>query len=1210
MEMEPIEKEKKDNKDRKHKKDRKEKGKQSDTEEATVDLEHGRIIDEDEDEMKRKDTFIGALEEFQPKTYKVTEEEKARYRAKRQAKRDRMERKRALRRAKKKGQAEGVSMERKVTDNTRFKVTPHEMVELVDFDKREDAKHVMMIKEKGGLEGLAGLLQTDLKTGLDTSRETEKFRERQYWFGRNFIEPPPPMPLWKMVWENLQDRILQILLAGAAINLVLGMIFEGPAQGWLEGVAIFVAVAIVVFVTSGNNYLKERKFRAIMLLQGQRMVKVRRDGKILQILNSDVLVGDIVQLESGDEIPADGLFIEGNRFAVDESPLTGETIPVKKSELRPFVFAGTQVAEGSGTVLVTTVGALSTGGQIQALLNEQRKDGTPLQDKLEVLAKQIGFVGVLAGLITFFALDLRWIIVTATTDDFFSWGSFEEVVHAFVLGVTLVVVAVPEGLPLAVTISLAYSMSKMIKDKNFVRHLAASETMGEATAICSDKTGTLTENRMTVTKAFVGGIEDPTSQTLPKLAAEVLLEGISVNSTAHVQKIDSPTPVFVGNKTEGALLVYAHKLGCEYDTIRKSRNKIGEIPFSSARKRMSTIIVTADGARVYTKGASEIVLGLCSSMITPQGEVVPLDPDTRAKYEQMIISYASQGLRTLTLGYRQVSGVPKFGEPEEEKALEQELTFIAVVGIKDPVRKEVPDAVKICQRAGLKVRMVTGDNILTAKHIATECGILTPDGVALEGPEFRKMDEPTRDAILPKLAVLARSSPQDKFILVSRLRKLGDVVAVTGDGTNDGPALKEADVGFAMGIAGTDVAKNASDIILLDDNFSSIVKAILWGRNVYDCIRKFLQFQLGVNIVAIVVTVVSALITGEAALSAVQLLWVNLIMDTFGALALATDSPLPSILFRPPHRRDESIVSVEMLIYMGGQAIYQMIVLLFILFYGYHWFSDTHDEVRIHTYVFTTFILLQVANMLQARVLGGQINFVRDLHKNPYFIPLMVIIIGVQILFVTFVGAFVSTRSLHIAEWLICFAFVLPNFLWGLLLRFFIRKYENRRVRREAIYAEITLEEIEQKAANALRNTSKARTEAGWNKFRTAVFFMSRYNKAHKSHEEEQKHLLNRRDDLLLGPLPPERKASKPAAERKVSKAEEPKISPKGTASSSAADVPKEKPKEWEFGAEQPAQPPAAAEEQAPEKKEKKKHKKKHRKERAGDEVTAETTSS
>jgi P-type Ca2+ transporter type 2C len=778
------------------------------------------------------------------------------------------------------------------------------------------------------------------------------------------------------------------------------------------------------------------------------------------------------------------LFVTGNRLVIDESPLTGESLPVKKSATSPYLFSGCQVSEGSGRMLVTAVGTRSSGGQIQELLNEAQSEETVLQQKLKIVAVLIGKVGFASGLATFIGLTIRLVIIwvqgtpasihgcgaQGTTYTTSTMGYVQVMAINFVIGLTVVVVAVPEGLPLAVTISLAFSMFKMMKDNCFVRHLDAAETMGEATCICTDKTGTLTENRMTVVRVMIGdkkyngsgsGSGDGTTDefsvaTFDDRARDILTEGICVNSDCFLKKSENGLDLFIGSATEGALLVFARKLNVSYDQVRKDVSRVdnGVWSFSSERKRMSTLVIprckapqSATKYRLYSKGASEIILKRCKFVLDPTGTAVnPLNQEQFNQISKIITKWAGDGLRTIGLAFKNMdqaittldtdNGVP---EPDNDN-----LIWVGLVGIKDPVRKEVPGAVRICQRAGITVRMVTGDNLLTACKIAEECGIMFGDGIAIEGPVFRAMTRQQKIDIIPKLQVVARSSPSDKHTLVSLLKDLGEVVAVTGDGTNDAPALKEADVGFAMGIAGTQIARNACDIVLLDDNFVSLVSSIRWGRNVLNSIRKFLQFQLGVNLVAITITFLGSISYGKSPLSTVQLLWVNLIMDTFGALALATDDPDDDILLQPPHSRNASLLSTRMIIYILNQFFYQISSLLIIMFgnttlfpaYGYD--ADVLDgalSVRTTTMVFTVFIFCQITNEIMARQLNGELNPFENFFRNKIFLIILVIIIAIQLLGIYVGSSILSTTTLNGRDWGICLGFAGGNMVFTFFVR-------------------------------------------------------------------------------------------------------------------------------------------------------------------------------
>uniref|UniRef100_A0A4W6FFU6 Calcium-transporting ATPase n=1 Tax=Lates calcarifer TaxID=8187 RepID=A0A4W6FFU6_LATCA len=903
--------------------------------------------------------------------------------------------------------------------------------------------------------------------------------------------------------------------------------------GWIEGAAILLSVVCVVLVTAFNDWSKEKQFRGLQSrIEQEQKFTVVRGGQVIQINVSEIVVGDIAQVKYGDLLPADGVLIQSNDLKIDESSLTGESDHVKKSvQEDPMMLSGTHVMEGSGKMVVTAVGVNSQTGIIFTLLGageeaegegeeakkekdkkkEERKkkekkdkksknkdganvemqplneDGEPekkknlpkkeksvLQGKLTKLAVQIGKAGLFMSTLTVIILITRFLIDTFWIQGV-PWTSeclpiyVQFLVKFFIIGVTVLVVAVPEGLPLAVTISLAYSVKKMMKDNNLVRHLDACETMGNATAICSDKTGTLTMNRMAVVQAYIAGSyykKVPKPHMIPAKILDLLIWGIGVNC-AYTTKIMPPEkegglPRQVGNKTECALLGLTLDLQRDYQTIRNEipEEKLYKVyTFNSARKSMSTVLKNHDGSyRMFSKGASEILLRKCSKILKENGktkDLKPLDRDLLMK--KVIEPMASEGLRTICLAYRDFPAAD--GEPDwdNEAHILSGLTCIAVVGIEDPVRPEVPDAIRKCQRAGITVRMVTGDNINTARAIAVKCGILQPDDdfLCMEGKEFNRrirnelgeIEQERIDKIWPMLRVLARSSPTDKHTLVkgiidSTVLEQRQVVAVTGDGTNDGPALKKADVGFAMGIAGTDVAKEASDIILTDDNFSSIVKAVMWGRNVYDSISKFLQFQLTVNVVAVIVAFTGACITQDSPLKAVQMLWVNLIMDTFASLALATEPPTEALLLRNPYGRKKPLISRTMMKNILGHAIYQLTVIFTLLFVGETLFDiDSGRNAPLHapasqhyTIVFNTFVLMQIFNELNARKIHGERNVFEGVFKNPIFCTIILGTLLIQVVIVQFGGKPFSCASLTVDQWLWCVFLGIGSLLWGQLV--------------------------------------------------------------------------------------------------------------------------------------------------------------------------------
>nr|XP_051687865.1 plasma membrane calcium-transporting ATPase 2 isoform X8 [Oryctolagus cuniculus] len=738
--------------------------------------------------------------------------------------------------------------------------------------------------------------------------------------------------------------------------------------------------------------------------------------------------------------------------------------------------------------------------------NMHKKEKSVLQGKLTKLAVQIGKAGLVMSAITVIILVLYFTVDTFVVNKK-PWLPectpvyVQYFVKFFIIGVTVLVVAVPEGLPLAVTISLAYSVKKMMKDNNLVRHLDACETMGNATAICSDKTGTLTTNRMTVVQAYVGDVhykEVPDPSSINAKTMELLVNAIAINS-AYTTKILPPEkegalPRQVGNKTECGLLGFVLDLRQDYEPVRGQmpEEKLYKVyTFNSVRKSMSTVIKLPDGSfRMYSKGASEIVLKKCCRILNGAGEPRVFRPRDRDEMVKKVIEpMACDGLRTICVAYRDFPSSP---EPDwdNENHILSELTCICVVGIEDPVRPEVPEAIRKCQRAGITVRMVTGDNINTARAIAIKCGIIHPgeDFLCLEGKEFNRrirnekgeIEQERIDKIWPKLRVLARSSPTDKHTLVKGIidsthTEQRQVVAVTGDGTNDGPALKKADVGFAMGIAGTDVAKEASDIILTDDNFSSIVKAVMWGRNVYDSISKFLQFQLTVNVVAVIVAFTGACITQDSPLKAVQMLWVNLIMDTFASLALATEPPTETLLLRKPYGRNKPLISRTMMKNILGHAAYQLTLIFTLLFVGEKLFQiDSGRNAPLHsppsehyTIIFNTFVMMQLFNEINARKIHGERNVFDGIFRNPIFCTIVLGTFAIQIVIVQFGGKPFSCSPLQLDQWMWCVFIGLGELVWGQVIatiptsRLKFLKEAGRLTQKEEIAEEELNEDVE-----------------------------------------------------------------------------------------------------------------------------------------------------
>jgi len=1092
-------------------------------------------------------------------------------------------------------------------------------------------KDLTVLKSYGGVEQLARDLLSDVEVGLTSAEAANPLRQETY--GSNKLVERKGLSYWELVWEKLHDFTLIVLMVAAAVSIVLGIYAEGWESGWVEGVAILVAVVIVVNVASINDLQKDKQFRKLNAVNNRVQISVLRDGRVQEIFNDDVVVGDVLCVTTGKQIPADGIFISGSNVKMDESKLTGESDHVKKDrDANPFIVSSTQCHEGEFRMLVVAVGPYSVFGRMRTAIDAETDEVTPLQEKLEILATQISKLGFAVGVLTVIVMIIRHIIDFSSNDRSWSKQDSNSILGYFITGVTILVVAIPEGLPLAVTIALAYSVKRMMKDSNLVRHLDACETMGGANTVCSDKTGTLTQNNMTVMQAWVASegwrllsrFERNSAEEVQEfltncrnvhpIAFEALVHNAALTSgSTYIGRDEKGAEVGVGSKTDVAMLFWSNRLNRPYEAVRGLFPKLKEeemgadapcqradaapetllhgvvhsFPFSSARKRSSVLVRMQDGThryRLYVKGASEIILRLSDKMLGPDGAVQPLtgefsltsdmggpaDSVKARVVREVITPMASEALRTIALAYRDFdaprdwSDMVTYADADgkgtgECPVVEDGLTLVGIVGIQDPVRPEVPDAVAKCQHAGIFVRMVTGDNRDTARAIARQCNIYRPEGyvdgqgqqwpagIVMEGPEFRttvgglvlpphfdhvcrckdysgrstkeprhfayeesyktpehplhfgypsivdqrserceywspeasasrggdkcndeceqrgcrkKMKDPTDkkeeakylvvnhharfDMFVNRLQVLARSAPADKHLLVTGLMERRQVVAVTGDGTNDGPALSKASVGFAMGIAGTEVAKEAADIILMDDNFNSIVKAVMWGRNVYDSIRKFLQFQLTVNIVALALQFVSAVVLRDAPLRAVQMLWVNLIMDTFAALALATELPTEALLDRPPYGRDDSLINRVMLRNMIGHAMYQFAVLMWLVTYGSELcdiplgsgLSHSTAPTQHFTMIFHSFVMMTLFNEVNARLITGEANVFHRIHTNQMFIAIWFGTLVAQYVIVEIGGLALKVKGLTWEQHGVCVVFGAFSLVHHQLIRF------------------------------------------------------------------------------------------------------------------------------------------------------------------------------
>jgi len=1082
------------------------------------------------------------------------------------------------------------------------KLPPTSVVELCSYHKEGGLER---LRTHGGIQALAKALSVNLEQGLKPEHVT--FRRES--FGANSIPEKPPLTYLHYFWHSLQDFTMQLLLICAVTSIVIAMVtklrwdsLQEDDLGWLDGVAIIGTVLLVVNVEAVQNWSKDRLFRRLNADVQQAMVIVRRNGAKTRVVKYDLVVGDVVIIAVGDVLEADGILIQGSAIEVNEAALTGEADDIKKDPVNaPFLYSGTSVKEGSGTYLVTAVGINSQSGKITAMVRGQRilkdhaeealvhgsisdpelgrrrktkeegnahsededSDDVENEGSSSVLKEKLGnmvghiayFAFASAGLATLFMLGRVILHSYVLEGNGWNWQRDPDVILAAIItGIAIVVVAVPEGLPLAVTFSLTLSMKKMMKDNNHVKHLDATETMGSATTICSDKTGTLTMNQMEVVRASIGDIESHCTSvscghtilqegTVNAAVLERICENICINKaeTAEITWCDNRWAQ-IGNKTDCALLAFAYDLqvGCT-DLIKGIRAKreyqvvdmsgtctfgLKTYPFSSDRKRSGQAVpLTLDphgSCRLCVKGASEIVLRLSSQEARPDGSVVHMSEGRRkAILNDTVERWAMDQLRTIALAYRDFREPPDWdlevdqleslrltGQTGRTFVAETGLTFLGIMGIKDPIRLGVPDAIGMCNSAGIDVIMVTGDHRETAVAVAKECGILR-HGIdymvsggelfhtytAMTGEQFRakvlvkgKLCQEAFDEVWPYLRVLARSSPEDKHTLVSGLceselyatpegRQLPiypdrQIVAVTGDGTNDAPALRRADVGFAMRIAGTRVAQEAADIILLDDNFESVVKACMWGRNVYDSIAKFLQFQLTVNVSAVFISVLGAVVVDDAPLTVVQMLWVNLIMDSLGALALASEKPTEELLKRKPYGRNRSLLSFEMKCNILFQSMYQLAVLIFLMFAAAGpWCRPDQKDLytscaghlggllniesglgrdhgapptQHYTLIFNCFVLMQLGNWVNCRKLFHEYNVFEGVFSNPTFCGIWLGCLVVQVLAVQLAGFFggtgtnkvFKTQALSSVQWAICVVCGVLSFIWQLCISF------------------------------------------------------------------------------------------------------------------------------------------------------------------------------
>ena len=911
---------------------------------------------------------------------------------------------------------------------------------------------VEKITELGGVSGLSQTFETDLQSGLNDSNGQSNLSERRIKWGKNSLPDPPTKTWGRLFLDTLDDLMLQMLLGLSLFGFILTILVNhGDDEAWvhyIDPVAILLCVLIVSCSEAHVNYQQQQSFNEVSKVKNSFSVNVIRSGELRNIPNQELCVGDLLDLKSGDSVPVDCIFLRGRNCRIDNSQNTGETAPLPITENSPLVPSGAAIESGECVALVCAVGPYSQYGRTLLKIKEMGEDSekTPLQEKLDHIVVQVTYLGLAGTLLTFSVLFIVWIVKVNSQpwDKKFLSGLMDDIM----VSITMFIGAIPEGLPLAVVISLGFSMKQMMKDNNFVRHLKACETMGGATTICSDKTGTLTQNKMTVISYYM---HDKIYEGRPELSPEImnlLADSIVLNTTAYMNtKEGSNKTEYVGKSTECALLKMITKCGIDYKPIRdKNPNRITH-EFNSSRKRMSTIVQMGNSMRVFSKGAPEIMIERCTHYINSNGQRCELTKSELSDFNRVVTEWANEQLRTILIAFAELPGESYNLEWDNPDNVEKEFTIIGICGISDPLRPEVPDAIKKCKQAGVFVRMVTGDNIHTAKSIAKQCGILTEDGLAMTGKEFSALKKTQLVPLLPRLQVLARSSPLDKYRLVTLLMECGETVAVTGDGSNDSIALRKADVGLSMGLCGTELAKMASDIVILDDNFLSIVAALKWGRCIYDNVRSFLQFQLTVNVCALLSTFVGSIALREAPMRAIMLLWVSLIMDSIGALALATKSPTESLLNRPPYGEAGQLISPLMYKNIIFHAVYQSIILVMILFGADVFFKvDINNKVSRQTFLFNTFVFFQIFNLINARIADDSSPFFEGLFENRIFWMLFLIITSIQIFLVQFGGKVMGTNGLKLEHWAWSVGLGSTELIMGIFARLIIM-HDNTRER-------------------------------------------------------------------------------------------------------------------------------------------------------------------
>ncbi|KAK2647117.1 hypothetical protein Ddye_022312 [Dipteronia dyeriana] len=911
-----------------------------------------------------------------------------------------------------------------LAENKSFRINQRNLNELVK------ETNLNQLQEFGGTPGVVSALETDISGGIIGNEED--IARRQDAFGSNTYRKTPTKSFFHFVVETFKDLTILILLGCASLSLGFVIKEHGLKGGWYDGGCIFVAVFLVVAVSAVSSFRENRQFDKLSKVGNNIQIEVIRKGRRQQISIYEIVVGDVICLKIGDQIPADGLFLEGHSLQVDESSMTRESnhVEVNRSQ-NPFLFSGTKVVDGYACMLATSVGMNTTWGQMMSQISRDTSGETQLKARLNKLTSSIRKVVLAVAFLVLVVLLVHYFKRNTTDEnrnrEFNGCNTKNDAVLRIVAtSVNIVVGAVPKGLSLAVTLTFAYSIKRMMSGQAMVRKLSACEMMASATIICTDKTGTLTLNHMEVTKFWLGkepAIEGVDSSISPWVV-ELIQQGVALNTTGSVYKTSSGLEnEFSGSPTEKAILSWAvQELNMNMEELKQSC-KILEVEVFSPIKKRSGVLMRKNvdnTIHVHWKGAAEMILAMCSSYYDASGIKNQLDDHEREKFEQIIQGMAASSLRCIAFAHKQVSEEENDDVDDLKKLDEDNLSLLGLAGIKNPCRPEAKKAVEDCQSAGVNIKMVTGDSVFTAKAIATECGILRlnqdlSSGAVVEGEEFRNYSHEERMEKVERICVMARSSPLDKLLMLQCLKLKGHVVAVVGD---DAPTLKEADIGLSMGIQGTEAAKESSDIVILDDNFSSVATVLGWGRCVYTIIQIFIQFQLTVNIAALVINFVAAVSAGEVPLSAFQLLWVNLIMYTLGVLSISTKQPTcRELMNKPPVGRTEPLITNNMSRNILAQAMYQIVVLLTLQFRGESIFGF-NEKVK-DTMVFNIFVLCQVFNEFKTRKFEGE-NVSEWICKNKLFLGIIGIAVVVQVSIVEFLNKFANTERLSWGQWSSC----------------------------------------------------------------------------------------------------------------------------------------------------------------------------------------------